>query len=223
MDKFGGRRDKKTDSRKVLLVLAAFLLCAGCFATLIAFGNGGAKWVVGVYVFGLTMAALTGWKSLKRNYRLWAAGLKTQSYQGPGFSPLEVAAISEVASDLSRSSGLANQFKSAEVIARYNSGAGGLTTFRSLASETVAASILDHISWFWVEELQAVVGCRFWADSSGSVTMLEAFTGGENTAHLDWTRVTFRSAPEGAARPRVPSLAPVISEPRWIYYRPDSF
>ncbi|MNS98888.1 hypothetical protein D3C72_1332690 [compost metagenome] len=222
MDKFNRRPNSRTRKRQVLLVLLAFGLCAGCFGALIAFGNTGGLWVLGIYACGLVILGISQWRAVARNHRLWLAGLNTQSHQGPGFSTLETAAISHLfAKAGSNERGLRQHFSASEVIARYNSGVGSVTTFRSDRPCPVSAPVLDVTSWFQVEGLASVVGCRFWADDDGLLTTLEFFTGGEDTSWLEWATVSFDYAAEDAPRPNAPQTRPVASEPRWVHYRPE--
>lgn len=222
MDKFNRRPSSRARKRQLLVVLLAFGLCAGCFAAMIAFGNAGGLWVLGVYVCGFVILGVSQWKAVMRNHRLWLTGLKTQTHQGPGFSTLEIAAIS----DLFARAGpddrdLRRHFNTSEVVARYNSGAGSVTTFRSDSPRATSGLAQEAPSWFRVEGLASVVGCCFWADSDGLLTTIEFFTGGEDTSALDWTAVTFDYADDEMARPSVPQTSPVATEPRWIRYRPE--
>lgn len=188
---------------------------------MIAFGNASIPWFLGFYVFCWTLALLARSQGLIRNYRLWRSGLTFQDDQGPGFSTLEVAAIHELLVNAGpEAMTLRRHFEGAEVVARYNSGRGGVTTFRSQYPRSVTEDVTDHISWFSVSDL-GVVGSKFWADQTGVVLMLEMFTGGRDTAHVDWTKVSFVAASEEQPRPRIPSMAPVISEPHWVRWRPE--
>lgn len=220
MDKFNRRPSKKARVRKAIYFIAAFLLAAGCFAIMIVFKNASLPWFLGLYVFSWTLAFLAWRQGILRNQRLWLSGLKFQDVQGPGFSTLEVAAIN----DLLISAGpdteaLRRHFNSAEVVARYNSGVGGVTTFRSQYPRSAVNNVTDHVSWFLVDDLGAVVGAQFWADQTGVIVMLEVFTGGLDTRAFDWTRVTFTAAPDELPRPAIPSTAPVITEPHWVHWR----
>lgn len=222
MDKFNRRPSARGQARRLLVALLAFLLCGGAFAALFAFGNQAAPWVLGVYAFGLTLGALSQWQALRRNHRLWVSGLKFQSHQGPGFSTLEAAAIGELLTQMGPAgSALRRHFAACEVVARYNSGTGGVTTFQSRSPQPAPDHVVGSVFWFAVQGISSIVGCKFWADDEGLLTTLEFFTGGEDTSYLDWSALTFDVAPEGATRPAVPMMRPVISEPRWVYYRPE--
>ena len=222
MDKFDRRPNSRARKRQILAALLAFGLCAGCFAVMIAFGNAGGLWVLGVYIGGLVMLGVSQWKAVTRNHRLWLAGLNAQSQQGPGFSTLELAAISDLFARAGPDErNLRQHFNTSEVVARYNSGAGSVTTFRSDSPRATPDLAQEAPSWFRVEGLTSVVGCRFWADSDGLLTIIEFFTGGDDTSALDWTAVTFDHADDEMARPSVPQAPPVASEPRWIRYRPE--
>lgn len=189
---------------------------------MIAFGNASIPWFLGLYVFFWTLALLAWRQGLIRNYRLWRTGLIFQDDQGPGFSTLEVAAINELlANSGSEAMALRRHFEGAEVVARYNSGLGGVTTIRSQYPRSVMDDVTNHVSWFSVSDL-GVVGSRFWTDQTGVVVMLEVFTGGRDTAHVDWTKVSFVAASEDLPRPRIPSIAPVITEPHWVRWRPET-
>jgi len=222
MNKFNRRVSRKAQMRKILLVLLAFTLCAGCFLALFIFGNAGALWVIGIYVFGVTLWVLTQWKDLAVNYRLWLSGLKVQSHQGPGFSALEVEAIAEFLAHIGPDAqALSRHFAGAEVLARYNSGTGSVTSFRSTMPHGATADLAGCVSWFVVDGVDGVVGGRFWKDQDGVITTLEFFTGGRDTSHLDWTAVSFEPAIVGRARPLIPSTPPIGLEPRWVRYRPE--
>lgn len=222
MDKFNRRVSRKAQARKILFILLALSLCAACFLALFIFGNAGAMWVIGILAFGLTLATLTQWKDLSRNYRLWLSGLRIQSPQGPGFSSLEVEAIRNLLGQVgAEAEALNRHFAGAEVFARYNSGAGSVTSFRSATPSKVSADIAPCVAWFAVDGVDGPVGSRLWADQDGVITSLEFFTGGRDTSHLDWTSVSFGPPPAGCERPPVPSTPPIGLEPKWIRYRPD--
>ena len=206
--------------QKAIFFVAAFMFAAGCFAVLIVFKNASLPWFLGLYVFVWTLAFLAWRQGIIRNYRLWFSGLKFQDEQGPGFSTLEVAAINELLAAAGPDAGaLHRHFEGAEVVARYNSGVGGVTTFRSQFPRSVARDVTDHVSWFLVDDLGAVVGARFWADQTAAITMLEVFTGGLDTRAFDWTKVSFAAAPDELPRPAIPSMEPVITEPHWVHWR----
>lgn len=220
MDKFNRRPSKKARVRKAIYFIAAFLLAAGCFAIMIVFKNASLPWFLGLYVFSWTLAFLAWRQGILRNQRLWLSGLKFQDVQGPGFSTLEVAAINDLLiSAGSDTEALRRHFNSAEVVARYNSGVGGVTTFRRQYPRSAVNNVADHVSWFLVDDLGAVVGAQFWADQTGVIVMLEVFTGGLDTRAFDWTRVTFTAAPDELPRPAIPSTVPVITEPHWVHWR----
>lgn len=223
MDKFDRGPSARARKRQALAALLAFGLCAGCFAVMIAFGNTGGLWVLGIYIGGLVMLGVSQWRAMTRNHRLWLSGLNAQSQQGPGFSTLEIAAISDLFARAGPDEGnLRHHFSTSEVVARYNSGAGSVTTFRSDSPRATPDLAQETPSWFRVEGVVSVVGCRFWADSDGLLTTIEFFTGGEDTSALDWTAVTFDYAAEDEmGRPAIPEIQPVASEPRWIRYRPE--
>ena len=222
MDKFNRRVSRKAQTRKMLLGLLAFALCAGCFLALFIFGNVGALWVIGIYVFGVTLWVLTQWKDLAGNHRLWLSGLKVQSNQGPGFSAFEVEAIAKLLAQMGPDARvLSKHFAGAEVFARYNSGTGSVTSFRSATPQGVTVDVAECVSWFVVDGVDGVVGGRVWADQDGVIATLEFFTGGRDTSHLDWTDVAFEPAEIGSARPSIPSTPPIGLEPRWIQYRPE--
>lgn len=145
-----------------------------------------------------------------------------QSEPGPGFSALEAAAISQLLDQAgTEQAELQKHLQASEVVSRYNSGAGSVTLIRSSNSRAASSAALEPIAWFTVKGLETVVGCRFWPDDQGLLSTMEFFTGGENTALVDWTRVTFEDAPTGNPRPPVPTTAPVATEPRWIHYRSE--
>ncbi|WP_426025020.1 hypothetical protein [Brevundimonas sp. TSRC1-1] len=221
MDKFNRRPSRKARARKAIFFVAAFMLAAGCFAVLIVFKNASIPWFLGLYVFSWTLAFLAWRQGVIRNYRLWFSGLKFQDVQGPGFSTLEVAAINELLAVAGPDAGLLRRhFEDAEVVARYNSGVGGVTTFRSQHPRSPVSDITNHVSWFLVDDLRAVVGAQFWADETGVLVMLEVFTGGLDTRAFDWTKVSFATAPEELPKPSIPSMPPLITEPHWVYWRP---
>ena len=222
MDKFARRPDARANRRKLFYFLLAFSLPAGCFFALFAFGNAGALWVLGIYAFALTLAVLARMASVRRNHRLWLKGRKIQSEPGPGFSALEAAAISQLLEQArTQQAELQKHLQTSEVVSRYNSGTGSVTLIRSSNPRSVSSAALEPIAWFAVTGLETIVGCRFWPDEQGLLSTMEFFTGGENTAFVDWTRVAFDDAPTGAPRPPVPTTAPVATEPRWIHYRSD--
>src|SRR5690606_35853076 len=163
-------------------------LPAGCFLALFAFGNAGAFWVLGIYAFALTLAVLARMSGVRRNHRLWLAGLKVQSDPGTGFSALEVAAIRQVLEQArNEQAELQKHLTASEVVSRYNSGAGSVTLIRSSNPRSVSSAVLEPTAWFAMKGLETVVGCRFWADDQGMLSTIEFFTGGENTALVDWS------------------------------------
>jgi hypothetical protein len=221
LDKFNRRPTKKAQAQKAVFFVICFSLAAGGFAALIAFGNASIPWFLGIYAVFWVLAFLAWSKGLIRNYHLWRSGLILQDNQGPGFSTLEVAAINELlVKSGPEAMALRRHFEGAEVVARYNSGLGGVTTFQSEYPRSVTEDVTNHISWFSVNDL-GVVGTKFWADQTGLIVMLEFFTGGRNTAHFDWTKVLFVAASEDLPRPRIPSMAPVITEPHWVRWQPE--
>lgn len=203
--------------------MAAFGLCAGCFLALSLFGNAAAPWVIGVLVCGVTLFSLIRLGAVVTNIRLWLSGMAVQSEPGPGFSALEVAAIQDLLAQAGpEAQALGRHFAGAEVVERYNSGTGNVTTIRSATPHPVLSDAVAGLAWFHVDGVSGIVGARFWVDQKGLVTLLEFFTGGEGTARLDWTRARFEPASGGAPRPTPPSMPPIVSEPRWIRYRPES-
>lgn len=219
----GRRASRKGKARSVVLFLLAFGLCAGCFAAMFLFGNAGALWVLGVYAFGLTLWILNQWKNAEGNHRLWLSGLRGQSEQGPGFSALEAEAINELLLQMgTEGQGLRRHLAASEVVARYNSGAGCVTTFRSPAPHEAIGDLGKYVTWFELADLHCAVGARLWSDDDGLVTTLEFFTGGEDTRRLNWIEVAFRSAGPERERPSIPQMRPIQVEPRWVRYRPDA-
>lgn len=79
--------------QKLLLALVAFLLPAIWFGSLFAFGNDAAPWAILGYVIVFGGFAVYNAKAYLSRFELWRAGLKVQPEQGPGFSPLELAAL----------------------------------------------------------------------------------------------------------------------------------
>jgi|GEM_PF-2639161 len=220
MDKFNRRPSARERRQKWVLYLLAFLVPALGFFVLFAFKNDGAPWVIGLVLVG---AALAGWArrgELMRHNRMWVAGLPVLSPQGPGFSPLETAAISNL---LAQSGTEAAAFRAylagSEVIARYHSGHGAVTTLSSDRPRPFAKDFLDPVFFFKVDELRSVVGCQFWSGDDDATLVVEFFTGGENTSKLDWTRVSFSEAPPDAQRPAVPMTPPIVFEPQWVHFR----
>lgn len=219
---FGRRSNRKGKARSVVLFLLAFGLCAGCFLAMFIFGNAGALWVLGVYAFVLTLWILIQWKNVEGNNRLWLSSLKVQSPQGPGFSALEVEAVNEFLAQMGADAqDLRRHFAGSEVVARYNSGAGGVTRFHSATPHRFIGDLERSVSWFELEGIRSVVGARFWTDDNGMVTMLEFFVGGEDTSRVAWTETPFRTAGPERERPSIPQTPPIESEPRWVRYRPD--
>ncbi len=204
------------------MYVAAFCLAGGCFLALFAFGKAGARWVLGIYVFGLTLACLSGVAAVARHHRLWLAGLKTQPDQGPGFSALELAAINEIANRAGPDGpALHTHLAGSEVAARYNSGAGCVTSVAGVGETPAPLAALHARAWLQVDGL-GPVGCQLWADPDGRIDLLEIFTGGVDTAHTDWATATFEMIEDPEPQHPVPTTRPIVTEPRWIRYRPEA-
>lgn len=220
MDKFNRRPSARERRQKWVLYLLAFLVPALGFFVLFAFQNGGAPWVIGLVVVGSVLGAWARRGELMRHYRMWVAGLPVLSDQGPGFSPLEAAAISNLlAQPGTEAAAFRAYLAGSQVIARYHSGLGAVTTLSSDRPRPVAKDFLDPVFFFKVDGLQTVVGCQFWNGADDATLVMEFFTGGENTSKLDWTRVSFSDAPPDAPRPAVPMTPPTATEPQWVRFR----
>ena len=223
MDKFDRRPSPAARRRKLLYFFLAFALVGGWFAALFAFGNAGAIWLIAIYVFGLTLAALARGADFWRNYRLWLGTLRLQSAQGPGFSALETAAITRLVEQAGdQGPALLAHLKYAEVVARYNSGAGSVTSLKHPNAPLGKDLTSDAVAWFSVQGIDGLVGARLWTDDTGSVACLEFFTGGENTTRLEWATLAFDEAWPTATRPAVPTVRPMVTEPRSVRYRPET-
>ena len=47
-------------------------------------------------------------------------------------------------------------------------------------------------------------------------------TGGVDTAHTDWATATFEMIEDPEPQHPVPTTRPIVTEPRWIRYRPEA-
>ena len=222
MDKFSRRPNRKARVQNTVLALSAFTFAGGCFGVLIAFGNAAIPWFFGLYAFCWTLGFLFWQQRFVRNYFRWRSRTRLQSQQGPGFSTLELAAIEQFLDRAGPQEAAARRhFEQAEVVSRYNSGAGGVTAIRSSQPWPWTKPATDNVSWFHIDQLNAVVGCQFWPGPAERLSILEIFAGDTNTAQLDWMTVTFRGADDGLPHPPAPTFAPIISEPRWVTWRPE--
>lgn len=221
MDKFS-RRPKATDRRRKLVLYAvAFIIPAACFAVLFGFQNAGASWLIGLYVACLPVVVVGGVLATRRRLRLWLTGFSLQPEPRAGFTTLEVAAINDLI-DHSGAEGAAlrSHFGVSEVVLRYNSGTGCITTVRSEQPRPVSDAVLKHVSWYRLNGLPGKVGCKFWA-SDGVIDLMEIFCGGEDTRLIDWTRVTFTPEADGSGAPGIPESRPIVTEPHLVRFRMD--
>jgi hypothetical protein len=207
MDKFDRRPNRKQKRQKLVLALVAFLIPAIWFGSLFAFGNDAAPWAILGYVllFG-GVAALNG-RAYLRRLDLWRAGMKAQPEQGPGFSPLELAALNALLGGTVR--GLAGM----EVRQRYNSGHGCVTTL----SGDLPIGASDRVACFRIQGVDAPVGACFWPASGSEAAMIEFFTRGDS-AELDWLGAPFDEIPMSSDLVR-PEMRPVVSEASWKHFR----
>lgn len=205
-----------------MIALSAFTFAGGCFGVLIAFGNAAIPWFVGLYAFCWTLGFLFWQQRFIRNYFRWRSGSRLQSQQGPGFSTLELAAIEQLIDRAGAKTDNARRyFEFAEVFSRYNSGSGGVTAIASVHPWPWVEALAEDVSWFHIDELNAVVGCKFWPGSAEGLSTLEIFAGAARTAQLDWTTVSFQAPKDALPYPPVPTFAPIITEPRWVTWRPE--
>ena len=206
MDKFVRRPSARERRRKLGFLVLAFLAVGGWFATLFVFGNQGAPWLLAVYGVLIVVLGRMRFKEELSFSRLAARNTPLQSTQGPGFSPMEVAAVQALVEHVGPQ--VAPYFRNAEVILRWNTGSGCLTAIRSSTPVAINDQALEFVSWFEVRGLSSPVGCRFWKNQE-TIDVMEFFCAGERTVDLDWHRVEFSSAPAGDQR-TVPASRPTI-------------
>jgi hypothetical protein len=211
MDRFNRRPTRRQRWRKLALFAGVFLIPATWMGSAVAFGN---AWPAARYLLylavGLGLAIWTGWELVSR-FRLWLRGLNVQPEQGPSFTVLEVAALTELIASPASHSADGPGLTSAEVTLRYNSGRGCITTVEGAG--VLRPDCYDRIAWFQVGRLADPVGCVLWPGSSGQLELIELFTTA-NTSKVDWSSVTFEPAtpPRKGGRP---TFRPVITEPSW--------
>ncbi len=196
MDKFDRRPDRKSRRR----LIARFGLIAGAvliwFVVLFAFGNAAVPWLSAVYGTLLLYIAVLSFEEGHSAVMLVWSDAPIQSIQGPGFTALEVAALEAlVPQRRDRSAMLA----AAEVVLRWNTGAGCLTAMEAGPDQKRLAlgDTPQGVAWFKVVGIDTPVGCRLWPATPTEPALLDFFCGGERTVDIDWATVPFVEAAAG--------------------------
>lgn len=207
MDKFDRRPNAKQKRQKLVLALFAFLIPAIWFGSLFAFGNAAAPWAILGYVVLFGGFGVYNAKAYVSRWKLWRDSLKMQPGQGPGYSPLELAALNALLD------GAAKDLAGVEVRERYNSGHGCITTLTGV----FPAGASERVACFRIQGVDAPVGACLWPSSGAEPAMIEFFTHGR-TAQLDWLAAPFDDIPTPPDLAR-PVMRPVVSEASWKHFR----
>lgn len=215
MDKFATRRKAGEQRRVFLLGGGFFFIVTTSFVVMFAFGNAAVVWLLGVYVFGMTLAVLAGIKNAGHEYAVWLRSLNVQPRQADGFSALEVAAIHEILVDARNDEAGAWHLylQYAEVVERYNSGSGCIVSIRSHHLAPMTDVIRGRQVWFAVSQTKVVTGAHIWPEDENGILMLEFFTGGQDTRHWLWTDEIFSPVTDNIEYPFVPLQKPIINAP----------
>jgi len=219
MDKFDRRPAWKTRYRIYLLAGVGMVLLLAGYVALARFGDTGLFLKgLGLYCLALFLGSLgIGLFTALKTYRDWLQKLALQPIQGPGFTPLELAALEEFRRQSPQSTDALHAFlTSAEVTSRFNTGNGCITTIRSGRPHPLVGADAV-IAWFVIAGVAVPVGCRFWTDDAQVVDLMEFFTGGQNTHDLDWAAVPFENGEPGPTTP--PVIRPIATRPDPAYVK----
>jgi len=207
MDKFNRRPNAKQMRHKLVVALVAFLIPAIWFGSLFAFGNDAAPWAILAYVLLFGGFGLLEARAVLRRFNLWRTGLNEQPEPGPGFSPLELAALNALLN------GAVFSLAGAEVRERYNSGHGCVVTITGALPPEASV----YVACFRIRGVDTPIGACLWPNAGAEGAMLEFFTRGD-TAQLDWLTAPFEEAPVSPDLTK-PVMRPVVSEPSWKHFR----
>lgn len=217
MDKFNRRPKQAERRRRMVIAIAAFFIPASAFALLFIFGPGldviaGLKGLGMLYVAAVLISVFLGILKGFQLYQQWVDKLGVQPIQGPGFTPLELAALGELAKSLSEAVPTFPIFLSkAQVISRFNNGAGCVTQIHADASIPLHRAS-QTVFYFWLGELEGPAGCQFWIDEGDGIAVLEFFTGEIDTRRFDWATADFEVIPPPQTL-RPPLSAPISTVP----------
>jgi len=221
MDKFDRRPSRAKRGKRFLLATVAFIIPATAFALLFLFGSriDPATFLKGTglaYLAIILISLALGLRHGFRLYRQWIEKLGFQPVQGQGFTPLELAVFEELEKALPENAAATRRFLSkAEVVSRFNSGAGCLTSVHSNHPEPIA-DVSKIILFFRLGKLAGPAGCRVWTDDAGVIDIVEFFTGEVDTRSFDWATAAFEMiAPP--THPRPPAIRPISTKPHPSY------
>lgn len=217
MDKFNRRPSRAKRRAGILLALGAFTLPTAAYALLFLFGPridivAGLTGMGVLYVLAVLAGVFVAIVEAFRRYRQWLEKLGVQPIQGPGFTPLELAAFEAFTiSSPDNAKAFLTFISQAEVVSRFNNGAGCLTCIRSDLPLSIRRAS-EVVCYFQLGELGAPAGCRFWTDQTGAIDVLEFFTGDVSSRNFDWATADFEPiASPGTLRP--PLARPVSTVP----------
>jgi Ca2+/Na+ antiporter len=219
MDKFDRKPAWKARYRTYLLAGVGMVLLLAGYVAMARFADTTFYiWGLSLYLAVMVLGGLgIGLFKAFKTHREWLQKLALQPIQGPGFTPLELAALEEFLRQAPQSAHPLHAFlTSAEVTSRFNTGNGCITTIRSGTPHPLVGADAV-IAWFVVAGVTVPVGCRFWTDDAQVVDLMEFFTGGQDTHGLDWAAVSFESAETGFTAP--PVVRPIATAPDPAYVK----
>ena len=212
------RRPKRPWWRTVRLYLLVALAVPTFYGVTVWLGTrgdqgpwGGLWFWVPFLIFFVTVGAL----QVPSMQRYAAAAYRARSVQpppNPGFIPLELSILQEIATTAAQpSSSLLRAFDQAEVRERYNSGAGLVTVISGVGGPCARFFHPQRLVAVQVASLARKAGATVWPGDEGGVVLLEVFTGGEDTRHLDWSSIGFEIASDLSGVPPLPLAPPIIT------------
>ncbi len=221
MDKFNRRPSRSKRRARLLLAIGAFAVPTAAYALLFLFGPrldivAGLTGMGLLYVLAVLAGIVVAVAETFRRYRQWLEKLGVQPIQGPGFTPLELAAFEAfTTSSPAEAKAFLAFISKAEVVSRFNNGAGCVTCIRSdLPLPMGRAS--EVVCYFQLDELGAPAGCRFWTDEAGIIDVLEFFTGDVSSRNFDWATADFEAiGPPGTLRPPVARPVSTVPDPSY--------
>lgn len=214
MDKFNRRPIRAKRRANLLLAICAFTVPTAAYALLFLFGPridivAGLTGIGLLYVLAVLAGVFVAVVEAFRRYRQWLEKLDVQPIQGPGFTPLELAAFETfTASSPDNAEAFLAFISQAEVVSRFNNGVGCLTCIHSGLPVPIRRAS-EVVSYFQLGELAAPAGCRFWTDETGVIDILEFFTGEVSSLKFDWATADFE--PIGWPGTLSPPLARPVS------------
>ncbi len=219
MDKFNRKPSRAKRLRRLAFAAGAFAIPAAAFALLFLYGSRlnfivGLKGLGAVYLAAALVSVVVVIRQALVLYRQWLDKLGFQPIQGPGFTPLELAALGELTTETHGAATMLRRFLSdAEVVSRFNNGAGCITQIRS-------ALLLPHapnaLVCFHVGGLPGPIGCRLWPAADGAIALVEFFTDGVDTRRFDWATADFEIVPVPPGL-RPPQMRPISIRPAPSY------